>query len=84
MISYELFLAERVSEAMEVVCELEETLIKNTNNVEWLFLGIKDALWHVVSTSKAFLYLEQSNLEEAERVIFNFNKTKSVYVLVKS
>lgn len=72
VISYELYRANQVSDAMVLLVELEKTLIENTNTFEWLYLGVKDALWHILLTSIAFLHLEQNQLTEAEKVLLIF------------
>lgn len=68
MISYEYWRAKNISKAFEEVCGLESLLNNESNQRDNLFSCIEDALKHVVYASKAFLFLEQDMLTEAEKV----------------
>ncbi|XP_054261914.1 uncharacterized protein LOC128985941 isoform X2 [Macrosteles quadrilineatus] len=69
VISYEYWRAKNISKAFEEVCGLESLLNNESNHRDNLFSCIEDALKHVVYASKAFLYLEQNMLTEAEKCI---------------
>lgn len=68
VISYEYYLKKELFKALEGITDLELYLLKLTSCCEWLFIGIKDVLWHVVTASKAFLLLEMNKIEDADRV----------------
>uniref|UniRef100_A0A1B6F7Y5 Uncharacterized protein n=1 Tax=Cuerna arida TaxID=1464854 RepID=A0A1B6F7Y5_9HEMI len=71
IISYELFRAKEVTQALEKLKDLQNILTKQTNSAseEWLFISIKDALWHVITASKAFLLLNNNLIDEAYKLI---------------
>uniref|UniRef100_A0A1B6MKH9 Uncharacterized protein n=1 Tax=Graphocephala atropunctata TaxID=36148 RepID=A0A1B6MKH9_9HEMI len=71
VISYELFKEKEISQALEKLEDLKKNLAMKANSTSegWLFISIENALWHVITASKAFLLLENNLIDEAYKLI---------------